>query len=125
MKARYFSFVAVLCIGIISGGRPARASEEAGVKTALHRIEENAGDAGKNAAIYQWTRVNHEVDRVASAERYVEKALKSHSDRQDLLAALQRAVSDLRKGRLNHDVDRIEAASKHVIEAVKALEKAN
>src|SRR5579871_2453066 len=48
------------------------------IKT-LHAIQENVQAAQQNAHIYQWVRVNQEVDRVVADAHKVEKALAGNS----------------------------------------------
>lgn len=77
--------------------------------SAIHIIQTNAADARANAKIYQWKRVNREVDRLVAAARGVQKALGSDSKAD----TLKQAVTELRHARLDRDVDRVvDAADK-------------
>lgn len=87
---------------------------------ALRAIRANAAEASENAAIYQWMRVNREVDRVVSDAHKVEKALSAESAQ---LASLQQAVRALRSARLAHDVARIQEAAQQVTASCDALMK--
>ncbi len=95
----------------LAAGKGQGADKSALPIRALQAIQTNARDAGRNAAIYQWKRVNLEVDRIVSDEHKVQRALAADSALASQAEALHAAVSDLRSARLNHDVDRIVAAT--------------
>ena len=94
---------------------PAQAAHPAAALRALHA---NAVEAGENAGIYQWARVNREVDRIVADAGGVEKALGAESAQ-----ALQKAVRELRAGRLNHDAARTREAARQVAELAELLLK--
>lgn len=80
---------------------------------AIRTIKENSDAVQHNAAIYQWERVNLEVDRIAAAARPVRKALEGDSANKDSLATFNAAVTEVRHARLAHEVDRlVDAAQK-------------
>ncbi len=81
-------------------------------------ILENASEVKHNAGNYQWTRVNHEVDRIVAAEGKLIKSLDMKS-----ASSVKDAVKSLRSARLAHDSDRcIEAAGK-LMDVVKSISK--
>ncbi|HLK59297.1 MAG TPA: hypothetical protein VKU00_22245 [Chthonomonadaceae bacterium] len=75
---------------------------------AVHTIQVNADAVVHNAHIYQWERVNLEVDRIVAAEKQVQKALTSDSTHAAEAKELSQTVKELRSARLNRDVDRLE-----------------
>jgi hypothetical protein len=77
----------------------------------LHSIKENSEAAQQNAHIYQWARVNREVDRVVAAASKLEKALSANSNLAKQASELGEAVRALRSGRLAHDPERIAGAA--------------
>ena len=126
MKRTQIAFALILgLVAATTGSLQAQPANPAAVRTALHRIEENAQAARDNATLYQWKRVNNEVDRLVAAEKSVEKALSAETAQKESVTALQEAVRELRQGRLNHDVERIKASSERVLTIVDTLIKAN
>lgn len=99
----------------------AKASPNVKVVGPLNTIRVNAKDASDNAGIYQWMRVNREVDRIVADARKVEKVLISDAASADALKALQKSVRELRSARLAHDVNRIQAAAHQVADACDSL----
>jgi len=80
------------------------------IKT-LHAIQENVQAAQQNAHIYQWVRVNQEVDRVVADAHKVEKALAGNSALAQQGTELSEAVKALRSARLANNVEGIAAAA--------------
>jgi hypothetical protein len=126
MNRAQITFALALCLGAgVTRGIQAQPSNASGLRGSLHRIEANARAARDNAAIYQWKRVNYEVDRIVAAEHAVEKVLASDAGQKERVAALHEAVGELRKARLNHDVDQIKVSTDRVLNAADTLQKAN
>lgn len=90
---------------------------------ALQAITRNARAAEEDARIYQWARVNREVDRIAADANKVEKALVSDPAFAKRLAAFQQAVSALRSARLAHDVDRLQDSARQLLSTAADLQK--
>src|SRR5437868_4641902 len=113
MKKIVLACVLLLATGCmaLAAGKGQSADKAARPIKALQAIQSNAQEARRNAAIYQWKRVNREVDRIVADERKVQSALASDSSLTKQAEALHKAVSDLRSARLDHDVDRIAAAT--------------
>jgi hypothetical protein len=121
MNRTQIAFALTLSLGLtLANGLQAQPTGSPAVKESLHRIEENARDARENAAIYQWKRVNFEVDRIVSAEKAVEKALGGKG-----VNTLHDAVSALRKARLDRNADAVKSSADSVMAAVEALNKAS
>ncbi len=119
MKKTISVCLAFLLGGFVAMGASGQAAKSVPSVAALRSIRVNAEDAGKNAAIYQWMRVNREVDRVVASERTVTKASASNASVQ----SLQSAVRALRTARLAHDVAGIQQAAQQVVAACDALLK--
>lgn len=121
MKAIIGTFVLVMILGVmqIPGSEaPGRADAVKPVGL-LRALRQNAADAAENARIYQWKRVNREVDRIAADAHKV-----SSSPSADVIRhgeALQRAVRDLRSARFHRDADAVVEASRRVISECDAL----
>jgi len=91
-----FAAAALACLAF----SPLIAQAAPGMPPALNLrvIQGNADAARVNAGIYQWKRVNVEVDRIAAAEHALEAA--GTAD-----AVLRTAVLSLRSARQAHDSD--------------------
>lgn len=73
-------------------------------------IRENALEAKHNAGIYQWQRVNREVDRIVADARRLEKLSKENENKE-----WKEALQSLRAARLHHNSQGlIEAADRLV-----------
>jgi hypothetical protein len=71
-----------------------------------------------DAAIYQWARVNRQVDRIVADHKRVQSGLAA-----DKAAALQSAIDELRAARLARDPQRLNAAAQNVDKLVAELTK--
>jgi len=91
------------------------------VLNAVHRIEENAAAVKHDASIYQWERVDDEVDRIVAAERKVHKALTRGASTQDLADTLGHDVHDLRSARMARDVKRAVQTSEKLTALIPKL----
>lgn len=91
-----FAAVAVACLAL--SPLVAQAAPTMPLVPTLRVIQGNADAARANAGIYQWKRVNLEVDRIVAAEHALEAA--GTAD-----AALRAAVLSLRSARQAHDPD--------------------
>jgi hypothetical protein len=78
---------------------------------AVRTIEENARAVKHNASIYQWDRVNWEVDRMVAAHRQLHKALGADKSRAEQTKILEQHIRELRSARLARDVDRLVAVA--------------
>lgn len=101
----------------------AQATNSAVPTAALRAIRENVQAVQHNAEIYQWMRVNLEVDRIIAAAHKVEKALVADTSQREQAEALGQAIRDLRSGRLNHNPDRIVAAAQKLATIIDVLDK--
>ena len=124
-------WVQIICLAAVIVGisvRPGLAQQKPQPKQkptvidrAVRRIEENARAVKHNASIYQWERVDDEVDRIVAAERKVHKALSGDASKRDLADTLGRTVHDLRKARLDRDADRSVQASEKLTALIPDL----
>jgi hypothetical protein len=103
-----FAAAAVACLAL--SPLVAQAAPAGSPVPTLRVILGNADAARANAGIYQWKRVNVEVDRIAAAEHTLESA--GAAD-----AALRTAVLSLRSARQAHDSD----ATAHAATTVSTL----
>ena len=102
-----FAAATVLCLAL----SPLVAQAAPAMPTATLRVIEGNADAARaNAHIYQWKRVNVEVDRIVAEEHALESA--GTAD-----ASLRSAVLSLRSARQAHDSD----ATVRAAAAVSAL----
>jgi hypothetical protein len=85
----------------------------------LQQIAANASAASSNAHIYQWKRVNTEVDRIDTDEHALEVA--GVTGDANLVSNLRQAVLNLRNGRQERNIDKIQAAAADVISAANGL----
>jgi hypothetical protein len=85
----------------------------------LQQIAANAGAAGANAHIYQWRRVNLEVDRIDADEHALEIAGVAGDANQALM--LRQAVLNLRSARQEHDTTAVQESAAQVITACESL----
>src|SRR5438132_1295536 len=97
MKKAMMTFALLMSL---SGGHIGAGHAQAGSGTApsnpvLRAIRQNAADASENAAIYQWKRVNREVDRIVVDARRAAKAFAADASKADQVEALRKAVRDL------------------------------
>jgi 23S rRNA G2445 N2-methylase RlmL len=110
--------ISVLSIAIILASSLANLSgaqaapKTNGTKVAISAIRENALAVQQNAAIYQWKRVNLEVDRIASVDIKIQATMGSDTD----AIALNTAIHSLRKARLDHNSEAAVDAAKSVAE---------
>jgi hypothetical protein len=93
------------------------------VIAALNIIRSNAREASENAGVYQWVRVNREVDRIVARERALRREFGTTSEKAAAFQALQQAITQLRSGRLNHNIEQIQQASEQIIAQCEALLK--
>lgn len=100
------------------GGPAAKAARPLAAIRAMHA---NAEEASSNAGIYQWMRVNREVDRIVADMRKVDKALASDAASATSVKTLQQSVRELRSARLAHDVNRIQAAAHQIADTCDSL----
>jgi hypothetical protein len=89
----------------------------------LRALRQNAMDAADNASIYQWKRVNREVDRI-TADAHKLSTLSSPSVTQQS-QDLQQAVRDLRSARLRHRVEQIVEAAHRLVSLSDVLLASN
>lgn len=97
----------------VSGGQASAAIEKS-----VRVIRENAELVDHNAGIYQWKRVNLEVDRIVAAAKEVQK----HSDAGMTAKAtvLTQMVSELRAARLHRRIDALQDISRRIITHLEA-----
>lgn len=128
MKIGIFAAGVVAGICILSSGigqKPVAAqpaNELSKIASLAREMDENAAAASRNAEIYQWVRVNHEVDRVVAGEHRLAQLLPANKSASATAQALPIAVQELRAARLARDPARTRIAAKHVIEACQPLE---
>ncbi len=84
----------------------------------VHTILDNATEVKHNASIYQWVRVNREVDRIVAAEGKLMKSLDAKN-----AASLKDAVKSLRSARLAHDSDKCVDAASSLVTIMNSIVK--
>lgn len=77
----------------------------------IRTIQINAAAAHDNAGIYQWRRVNLEVERIAASEHALEQ---SSAATAAPAQALRQAVLELRSAWFDHDKARTQAAADQI-----------
>lgn len=117
------SLVALIAAAPLSSAHAQAAAKSALPVAALRSIRENAEAAQQNANIYQWARVNREVDRVVADARKVQKALSADSALAKQGQEFADAVSALRSARLAHSPERIAAAADKLAALCESLLK--
>ncbi len=102
--------------GTLSLAQPKPAASTA----ALRRIQANATWLRHDASIYQWERVDNEVDRIVAAARSLQKGLGSGD-----AATLSEAVHALRSAGLSRDVAGLSSAAEKLSSLSSDLLKAD
>ena len=85
----------------------------------LHALKQNAVDVADNANLYQWKRINREVDHIAvDAQKLARLPVSATSPQSQ---GLQQTVRDLRSARLMHNAERINDAARRLVKLCDAL----
>ena len=87
--------------------------------TRLRAMRKNALDAAANAGIYQWKRVNREVDRIAADADKI--AAQSPPVVMPEGRELQQATRELRSARLQRNPEHIVRAAQRIVSLCDAL----
>lgn len=88
---------------------------------AIRQVTENAQWASDNAHIYQWKRVDLEVERVTAGTRTLDQTMHGAAAHHIGLRQLQAAVKNLRRGRAHREPSEVVEAAHRVLSAVKSL----
>lgn len=100
-----------------------RADDHKTHRKLLQTIQTNAKEVQRNAAIFQWTRVNREVDRIVADEKKLHKTMVSHTELKSQCDAIKQTVSSLRSARLKRDSERAADAAKKLVALTTELLK--
>ncbi len=110
--------LALLATVAFTAARPAAAASAKGAERTVQILRENATAVSHSADIYQWDRVNTEVDRIVAAQKALHRQLAGAPQS----SAIDSAIHDMRSARLNHDVDRLMATSDALTKALESVE---
>ncbi len=120
MKSLTNSAVVVVCLCCVCGlafQQSAKASPVApsAIGPVVSAISSNAEAARANASIYQWVRVNREVDRMVAQQAALTNFNSTDNQVSAVVSSIQTDIAALRNARLDHDVARIAAAAGLII----------
>ncbi len=104
--------VGVVVMLVVTGVQFSQAqSQTAFPVRAAHRLLDNVRYIKHDAQIYQFERVDDQVDRIVAAGRSLHKALDANPARHAELAALDREITALRSAQWDRNVNGLEAAA--------------
>ena len=117
-------WISMLACAMVLGGSHVPAQSLGGkasdtISQSVRVIRENAELVDHNAGIYQWRRVNLEVDRIVAAARDVRKH--SNAALTEKVTVLTRMVSELRDARLHRRSDTLQEISRQIIKHLENL----